>query len=79
MTTAASDGLTWLHKRMPVVLGYDHYDSWLDRGTPDVADLTELLTPYPAQELEVFPVSPRVNRADTDIPELLEPVGIARA
>ncbi len=47
LTTAASDGLGWLHERMPVVLGYDDYDRWLDRSTPDIADLTELLVPYP--------------------------------
>ena len=79
LTTAASDGLTWLHERMPVVLGYDDYDRWLDRSTPDIADLTELLVPYPADELEVYPVSPKVNRAGVDESGLLEPVSVARA
>ncbi len=79
LTTAAPEELSWLHDRMPVVLDYDHYDLWLDRSTPDVADLTELLLPYPAEGLEVYPVSPKVNRADTDEPGLLEAVESARA
>ncbi|CAA9589232.1 MAG: hypothetical protein AVDCRST_MAG86-4358 [uncultured Truepera sp.] len=75
LTTAASDGVSWLHERMPVVLDYDHYDMWLDRTTPDIADLTELLKPYPAQKLEVYPVSIVVNRANAEGAALLEAVG----
>jgi len=75
LTTSAPEELTWLHERMPVVLDYDHYDLWLDRSTPDIADLTELLTPYPAEGLEVVPVSPKVNRAGVEGPELIEAVG----
>lgn len=79
LTTAAPDELTWLHERTPVVLDYDHYDRWLDRSTPDIADLTELLTPYPAAELEVYPVTPKVSQTDTDKPELIEAERAARA
>jgi putative SOS response-associated peptidase YedK len=79
LTTATPKELRWLHERMPVVMDYDHYDRWLDRSTPDVADLTELLTSYPAEGLEVYPISPKVNRADTDTPEVLEAVSGARA
>jgi putative SOS response-associated peptidase YedK len=79
LTTAAPEELSWLHDRMPVIMDYDHYDRWLDRSTPDIADLTELLLPYPAEGLEVYPVNPKVNRAGTDTPELLDPVSGARA
>ncbi len=79
LTTAAPNELRWLHERTPVVLDYDLYDLWLDRSTPDIADLTELLRPYPADELEVYPVSAKVNRADTDLPELIETERASRA
>lgn len=79
LTTAAPQELSWLHERMPVIMEYDHYDRWLDRCTPDIADLTELLLPYPAEELEVYPVNPKVNWAGTDTPELLDPVSGVRA
>ena len=79
LTTAAPQELSWLHERMPVIMDYDHYDRWLDRSTPDIADLTELLLPYPAEGLEVYPVSPKVNRAGMDAPKILEAVESARA
>jgi putative SOS response-associated peptidase YedK len=79
LTTAASGELSWLHKRMPVIMEYDHYDRWLDRSTPDIADLTELLTAYPAEGLEVYRVSPAVNRAGIERPELIEALSGARA
>jgi putative SOS response-associated peptidase YedK len=79
LTTAAHEELRWLHDRMPVIMDYDHYDRWLDRSTPDIADLTELLLPYPAEGLEVYPVSSKVNRAGMDEPELIKAVGSARA
>ncbi len=79
LTTAAPEELSWLHERMPVVMDYDSYDRWLDRSTPDIADLSELLRPYPAEELEIYPVSPKVNRAGMDKPELLEGERAARA
>jgi putative SOS response-associated peptidase YedK len=79
LTTAASEELRWLHERMPVVMDYDRYDLWLDRSTPDIADLTELLLPYPAEGLEVCPVSTRVNQANRDEPGLLEAVSSAQA
>ncbi len=79
LTTAAAEELSWLHERMPVIMDYDHRDLWLDRSTPDIADLTELLTPYPSEGLEVYPVSAKVNRTGMDTPELLEAVSGARA
>ena len=79
LTTAAPEELRWLHDRMPVVMDYDRYDLWLDRSTPHIADLTELLLPYPAEGLEVYLVSPKVNRAGADEPGLLEAVSGARA
>jgi len=42
---------------------------WL-ASTGAVADL---LRPYPAAELEAFPVSRRVNRATDDDPACIEP------
>ena len=64
---------------MPVVLSYDDYDRWLDRSTPDIADLTELLQPFPAGGLEIYPVSTVVNRAKAEGAELIEAVEGAQA
>jgi putative SOS response-associated peptidase YedK len=72
LTTASSEDLSWLHDRMPAILDYDDYDLWLDRGTPDIADLRELLKPYPSEELEVYPVGTKVNSARVEGPKLIE-------
>ena len=42
-------------------------------------DLTELLQPFPAEELEIYPVSTVVNRAKAEGAELIEAVKGAQA
>lgn len=75
LTMTAPLGLEWLHERTPVILDYDLYDLWLDRSTPDIADLTELLEPYPVEGLVVYPVSLKVNRSGVEGPQLIEVIG----
>ncbi len=56
-----------IHDRMPVIVAPAARDAWL--AHEDVA-----LGPYPAELLEAWPVSPLVNTADADGPELLRRV-----
>jgi putative SOS response-associated peptidase YedK len=73
VTTAANALVRPVHPRMPVILGVDAYDRWLDpEANPQ--DLLGLLRPYPAAAMEAYPVSTRVNRSGNDGPELVEPV-----
>jgi putative SOS response-associated peptidase YedK len=51
---------------MPVILPQDAEDRWLERPG------TSLLRPYPMSDLEAFPVSRRVNRADVEEAGLVE-------
>ena len=62
---------------MPVVLPESQWDAWLDVENHDVAKLHQLLVPSPASELEMWPVSTLVNKADNNSPELVEPVPVA--
>jgi putative SOS response-associated peptidase YedK len=62
-----------VHDRMPVILASEDYERWLD---PSRADGRELLEPYPAAELEAFPVSPRVNSPQYDDPECIAPLAV---
>ena len=48
--------------------------TWLDVENHDTATLHELLVPSPADELEKWPVSTLVNKADNNGPELVRPV-----
>ena len=73
ITTAANALVEPIHDRMPVILDRSAYEVWLDAGTRPW-DLQRLLAPYPADAMEGFAVSPRVNRADVDDPECAQPV-----
>ena len=59
ITTTPNDLLKSIHNRMPVILEVE--DFWLDESVDDPATLTSVLTPYPAEEMEVYEVSSGVN------------------
>ncbi|HKJ89238.1 MAG TPA: SOS response-associated peptidase, partial [Gammaproteobacteria bacterium] len=63
-----------IHNRMPVVLGPEDRDMWLDPGMKDPEALRQLLRPYPAQAMEAYPVSRKVNNPKNDEPELVDAV-----
>src|SRR5262245_61829199 len=73
VTTAANRELAPLHDRMPVVLPPDAFEAWLDCRNVDAETATALCVPARDGLLEAYAVSPAVNRADNDAPELLEP------
>lgn len=61
ITTTANEVMQPLHDRMPVILAKPAYDQWLDPQFKDKPALKELLKPCPADWLEAYPVSTRVN------------------
>lgn len=65
-----------VHDRMPVILTPEHRDAWLSKETP-VEALRGLLVPYPAEAMQATPVSPQVNSAKYDGPELIKPLPAA--
>lgn len=74
LTTAANDLVAPLHDRMPVVLGADAWDEWLDPDHPDPHALRRLLVPAPADALTLHAVSQEANSPRNDHPGLIEPV-----
>lgn len=76
VTTSANNELRALHERMPVILGPDQIDAWLD---PDGQreQLEALLRPLPEGQLELVPVSTLVNSPANDRPECVEPIAPA--
>jgi len=79
ITTEANELLTPIHDRMPVILTRDAEAVWLDPAIQDPARLLPLLTPYRAEEMEVYPVNLRVNNPGNDGPECIEPQLISRS
>jgi putative SOS response-associated peptidase YedK len=68
VTTNANPLLASLHARMPVIVAPEDYERWLTRGEP----VEDILRPYPAEEMEHWTVSPRVNGSAIDEPSLLD-------
>jgi len=74
LTTDANDVVEDIHDRMPVMLEPEEEKIWLNGGGVD--ELQALCDPYPAEELQAYPVSKRVNNPQYDSPDLLEEVDI---
>jgi putative SOS response-associated peptidase YedK len=73
ITTPANRELAALHDRMPAIVPPEAFDLWLDCRNVDALTATELCVPVPDGLLEAYEVSPAVNRADNDGPELIAP------
>ncbi len=70
ITTAANKVVGAIHDRMPVILRPEEEKAWLDLATP-LMDVLKLLKPYPDGEMEMKPVSPRVNSPRNNSPDLI--------
>jgi putative SOS response-associated peptidase YedK len=59
-----------IHDRMPLILGPADYGRWLsDEPAPQ-----DLLRPYPAAPMRMWPISTRVNKPENDDPSILQPI-----
>jgi putative SOS response-associated peptidase YedK len=73
ITTDANDLMDEIHHRMPVILHPEDYAMWLDPDFDEKEPLTTLLKPYPADVMEAYAVSRRVNKPSNNEPSVLEP------
>jgi putative SOS response-associated peptidase YedK len=69
ITTDANELLRPIHDRMPVITPPDAVDLWLDPKIHDSSELLPILKPYPSEEMEYYPVSPKVNSYKYNAPE----------
>ena len=74
LTTTANEVAGQVHNRMPVIIGPENYDTWLDPKQEDDEKLRSLLAPFAADQMEAFPVSSRVNSPKNDDAECIKPV-----
>jgi putative SOS response-associated peptidase YedK len=44
----------------------DAYDLWLDPGTRDTRVVSDMLRPYDASQMRLYPVSTRINHTVND-------------
>jgi SOS response associated peptidase (SRAP) len=73
ITTNANELVAEIHDRMPVILPPAAYDRWLGLE-PDPRDL---LKPFPAELMIMWPVSTRVNTPRNDDEDLIRAIEIA--
>jgi putative SOS response-associated peptidase YedK len=73
ITTEPNALMAGIHNRMPVILGPDEAEAWLDPSQRQEA-LLQLLRPCPAEGMEAFPVATLVNNVRNDGRELVLPV-----
>ena len=73
ITTKANKLLSEIHTRMPVILGTESHNLWLDEESRS-ADLKDLLVPFPAELMTSHAVSYDVNDTKVDEERLLRPV-----
>jgi putative SOS response-associated peptidase YedK len=71
ITTNANELVADIHDRMPVILPPEAYERWLANIEPDPRDL---LVPFPADLMTMWPISTRVNKPDNDDAAILEPL-----
>jgi putative SOS response-associated peptidase YedK len=74
VTAPASADLATLHHRVPVAIGADDFDRWLDCAAYDVEMALGLLTAPDEGEFVWHEVSSRVNRVANDDAQLILPI-----
>ncbi len=70
ITCSANPLVAAIHDRMPVILPAAAYERWLSCVEPDPRDL---LVPYDADLMAIWPISTRVNAVANDDADLLAP------
>ncbi|MED5017483.1 SOS response-associated peptidase [Paenibacillus chibensis] len=66
ITTRPNALMEPIHDRMPVILRREDELRWVRRGAEDPKELQQLLIPYPAEDMEAYPVNSTVNSVRND-------------
>jgi putative SOS response-associated peptidase YedK len=73
ITTDANELVADIHDRMPAILAPGDYTRWLS----DEPDPRDLMRPFPARLMRMWPISTRVNKPENDDPSIIEPIELA--
>jgi putative SOS response-associated peptidase YedK len=74
ITTEPNELIRPIHNRMPVILGPEDEEQWLDVSHTPFSKAQSLLKPYPDELMDAHDVSMIVNSAKYDGPECVEAV-----
>jgi len=70
ITTDANELVADIHDRMPAILAPEDNTRWLG----DEPDPRDLMRPFPAGMMRMWPISTRVNKPENDDPAIIEPI-----
>ena len=73
ITTEANREMAAVHHRAPVIVPPELFGFWLDCANVNEKDAASLFRPAPDGAMEVYEISPAVNRVVNDSAQLLEP------
>ncbi len=74
ITTEANELINPLHDRMPVIEQPENYEQWLDPLQHNAKVLLPLLQSVPSEDIEMYPVTMKVNSYKHNDPENIKPV-----
>lgn len=75
ITMPANSVVSAIHDRMPSIMPTDLIDTWLDNNVQDVSKLKKILENTTACDLlEPYPVTTRVNKANFDDAQCIQPI-----
>jgi putative SOS response-associated peptidase YedK len=79
VTTDANRTLLAIHPRMPAFIAPADFERWLDCDAVPAEEAATLIKPADDTLLEVYPISPAVNRVANDSEALIAPVSAEQA
>ncbi len=74
ITTEPNEVVAKIHNRMPSILLPGHEDRWLSQTPLNTTDLKEILAPFPAENMAMYPISSLVNSPDADDERVIRPM-----
>jgi putative SOS response-associated peptidase YedK len=78
ITTEPNDLIAKIHNRMPSMLLPENENCWLSKTPLSAGDLKEILAPFPAEDMSMYPVSPLVNMPDANDERIIDPLNIMK-
>ncbi|HTP63256.1 MAG TPA: SOS response-associated peptidase [Burkholderiales bacterium] len=73
ITTEPNALAATIHDRMPVIIPKERHEEWLNPDLQDPARIQPMLASYPAEAMTVRAVSPKLNSARNQGPEVIDP------
>jgi putative SOS response-associated peptidase YedK len=72
ITTRPNELMATIHTRMPAILRPEDEATWLDSALTRPDDILSLLGPFPAEQMQAYPVAALVNSWENEGPELVQ-------